>query len=265
MFERMHITNDISLYNANTLRDSEEFYIPFDRAEKEMVISLVRDDLTLRDEEHHTAFKKVTLPDVTVEEFMPEGSTYLTPRKRQPSEITHIETPTKRRRLRFEDITVPNKADIATIPETEVVPVPIPTSDFSIEPLQNLESTHEDPQQIKIKSKRKRKLADKNTKLNHKVIRKWISNINAETVPLSINNVNIPTLEILFQAAPARFLSIRKNKWNSPLIKLFNVNVAISSMRKKAQMEFPLLEKCIACIKKKQILLFNNYFNLMIT
>ncbi|XP_046836529.1 uncharacterized protein LOC124432057 [Vespa crabro] len=99
MFERMHITNDISLYNANTLRDSEEFYIPFDRAEKEMVISLVRDDLTLRDEEYRTAFKKVTLPDVTVEEFMPEGSTYLTPRKRQPSEITHIETPTKRRRV----------------------------------------------------------------------------------------------------------------------------------------------------------------------
>ncbi|KAL2731885.1 hypothetical protein V1478_004573 [Vespula squamosa] len=259
MFERMHITNDASLYNANTLTDSEEFYIPFDRAEKEMIISLVRDDLTLRNEEHRTAFAKVTLPEVTVEEFMPEESTYLTPRKRQPAELTHIETPTKRRRLRFEDVAVPNKDEIATIPETEVVPIPVPIPDYSIEPLQDLESMHEDPQQIKIKSKKKRILADKNTKLSHKVIRKWISNVNGHTVPLSMNNVNISTSEILFQAAPARFVSIRKNKWNSPLIKLFSMHVDLPSIKKKTQMDFQLLEKCIAFIKNKSYFSINSF------
>ncbi|KAL2723010.1 hypothetical protein V1477_019601 [Vespula maculifrons] len=246
MFERMHITNDASLYNANTLTDSEEFYVPYDRAEKEMIISLVRDDLTLRNEEHRTAFAKTTLPEVTVEELMPDESTYLTPRKRQSAEVTHTETPTKRRRLRFEDVAVPNKDEIATIPETEVVPIPIPTADYSIEPLQDLESIHEDPQKIKIKLKRKRILADKNTKLSHKVIRKWISNVNGHTVPLNMNNVNISTSEILFQAAPARFVSIRKNKWNSPLIKLFSMHVNLPAIKKKTQMEFQLLEKCIA-------------------
>lgn len=85
-------------------------------------------------------------------------------------------------KLRFGDVAVPNKDEIATIPETEVVPIPIPTADYSIEPLQDLESIHEDPQKIKIKLKRKRILADKNTKLSHKVIRKWISNVNGHTV-----------------------------------------------------------------------------------
>lgn len=46
---------------------------------------------------------------------------------------------------------------------------------------------HEDSQQTKIKSKRKRKFVDKNTKLSHKEIRKWIGNVNAQTVVSSFS------------------------------------------------------------------------------
>ncbi|KAF7381713.1 hypothetical protein HZH68_015586 [Vespula germanica] len=109
---------------------------------------------------------------------------------------------------------------------------------------QNLESVHENSQKIKIKSKRKKIFADKNKKLSHKLIRKWISNVNAHTVPLSVINVNISTSEILFQVAPARFSSTLKNKWNSPLVALFNMHTIAPSIKKKMQMEYgQFLEK----------------------
>ncbi|XP_015181487.1 PREDICTED: uncharacterized protein LOC107069056 [Polistes dominula] len=175
------------------------------------------------------------LPEITMQEFIPRESTFLTPRKRQSTEETHIETPIKRKYLRFEDITVPSNAEIAMIPETEEIPVP--TADYSIESSPNLESINVDLQQVKRKFKKKRMFADKITKLSHKVIRKCINNVNAHTVSLKVIDVNITTSEILFQEAPARFISTRKNKWNSPLNKLFNMDIILSSTEKELHME----------------------------
>ncbi|XP_043501543.1 uncharacterized protein LOC122523693 [Polistes fuscatus] len=194
-----------------------------------------RDDIIIANKEHHAAYTKTILPEITMQEFMPGESTFLTPRKRQSTEETYIETPTKRRHLRFEDITVPSNAEITMIPETEEISAL--TIDYSTESLQNLESIHEDLQQIKRKSKKKRMFADKITKLSHKVIRKCINNVNIHTVPLKVIDVNISTSKILFQEAPARFVSTRKNKWNSPLNKLFDMYTLLSSTKKEMHME----------------------------
>nr|XP_050867508.1 uncharacterized protein LOC127071825 isoform X1 [Vespula vulgaris] len=242
IFERMHITssnldrelNDTSPANKNILPSLEESDVIINKIETEISI----DDLPKANEEHFAAYTKTTLSDTTGQEFMPKESTFITPRKRQSAEGIHIETPIKKRHLRFEDVAVPNTADIST----EVVP--ISTADCFVEPLQNLESVHENSQKIKIKSKRKKIFADKNKKLSHKLIRKWISNVNAHTVPLSVINVNISTSEILFQVAPARFSSTLKNKWNSPLVALFNMHTIAPSIKKKMQMEYgQFLEK----------------------
>lgn len=238
----MHITssnldrelNDTSPAKKNILPSLEESDVTINKIETEVSI----DDVPKENEEHFAAYTKTTLSDTTGQEFMPKESTFITPRKRQSAEGIHIETPIKKRHLRFEDVAVPNTADIST----EVVP--ISTADCFVEPLQNLESVHENSQKIKIKSKRKKIFADKNKKLSHKLIRKWISNVNAHTVPLSVINVNISTSEILFQVAPARFSSTLKNKWNSPLVALFNMHTIAPSIKKKMQMEYgPFLEK----------------------
>ncbi|KAL2731873.1 hypothetical protein V1478_004561 [Vespula squamosa] len=248
IFERMHITNlnldkelnDTSSANKNILPSLEKSDITMYKIDTEMS----RDDVPIESKKRIISsiftYTKTTLSDTTVQEFMSEESTFITPRKRQSAEEIHIETPIKKRRLRFEDVAVPNMADIATIPKV----VPVSTADCFVEPLENLESIHEDSQKIKIKSKRKKIFTDKNIKLSHKIIRKWISNVNAHTVPLSVINVNISTSEILFQVAPARFSSTLKNKWNSPLVALFNMHTIVPSIKKEMQMKYgQFLEK----------------------
>lgn len=100
MFERIQITdtNDTSLYYANTLLESEEFYVPHEKAEKEMILQ-VRDEFIMDDEEYYAALSKMTLPEITADEFVPEESTHLMTRKRQPAVQEQIERPTKKRRV----------------------------------------------------------------------------------------------------------------------------------------------------------------------
>ncbi|XP_047368914.1 uncharacterized protein LOC124956753 isoform X2 [Vespa velutina] len=244
IFERMHITNsnldrelnDTSPVNKNIVSSLEVSDITMHKIETGMSI----DNVSIENEVDFGAYTKTTLSDITVQEFIPAENTFLTPQKRQSVKSIHVETPIKKRRLRFEDTAVPNTAEIVTIPEV----ISVPTADYFVEPLENLESMHVDSQQIKIKSKRKKIFADKNIKFSHKIIRKWISDVNAHTVPLSVINVNISTSEILFQMAPARFTSTRKNKWNSPLVRLFNTHAVVPSIKKKIQVEGgQLLEK----------------------
>lgn len=228
MFERIHITdtNDTSLYYANTLRESEEFYVPHEKAEKEIILQ-VRDEFTM--DENYAILSKMAIPEITVDEFIPEESTHLTPRKRQPAVQEKIETPTKKRRLKLEDIVVPTNVEI-TLPEIEEAPVFV---EPIVESLQDLTS-----QKSRSKSKKVRIFTDKNTQLSRKVIQKYINNINAHTVPLKIIDVNKSTSEILFQGAPARFLSTRRNKWNNPLNKLFDMmHTFFSSIRMDTQIE----------------------------
>ncbi|XP_015181485.1 PREDICTED: uncharacterized protein LOC107069055 [Polistes dominula] len=237
MFERIHITdvNDKSLYYANTLRESEEFYIPYEKAEKEMILQ-VRDELIMDGEEYYETLSKMPLPEITANEFVPEEGTHSITRKRQPTVQEQIETPTKKRRLKFEDIIFPSNVEI-TLPEVDAVPVAL---ERITETLEDLESISDISQQSKSKSKKVRVFADKNTQLSHKVIRKCINNVRVSTVPLKIFDVNTLTLELLFQEVPARFLSIRKNKWNSPLNNLFYTHNLIPPTRVDTLMEYEL-------------------------
>ncbi|XP_043501540.1 uncharacterized protein LOC122523690 isoform X2 [Polistes fuscatus] len=242
MFERIHITdtNDTSLYYANTLRESEEFYEPrekvekAEKAEKEMILQ-VRDEFTM--DENIATLSKMAIPEITADEFIPEESD-LTTRKRQSAVQEQIKTPTKKRRLEFEDIVVPSNVEI-TLPEIEEAPVFVKPI---VESLQDLELIPFNSQESRSKSKKVRMFADKNTQLSHKVIRKCINNVNAHTVSLDIINVNKLTSEILFQGAPARFLSIRRNKWKSLLNKLFDMHTILSSIRMDTQIESMRME-----------------------
>ncbi|KAK2585703.1 hypothetical protein KPH14_010316 [Odynerus spinipes] len=251
VLDRMHITNphldgelnDVFSYNEKILTDLEKSDLSMDRSGIEISISPIHDD-RLGDQEHQVTFVKRMLPEVTMEEMESRRSDLLTPPKRQPDEEKHTETPSKKRRLRFEDAVNADQFVASPVLGTEVVSVS--AIDHTLELLQDLEPIQENSLQIGRKSSKKKKkiFVDKITKLNHKAMRKWLNNVNAHTVSLNVINVNMPTSEILFKTPSTNFTSIYETKWNNSLNALFHMHTAALSGRNIMQMEYgQLLEK----------------------
>ncbi|KAI4472373.1 hypothetical protein M0802_016889, partial [Mischocyttarus mexicanus] len=106
IFERIHITDtnldrelsDTPTANKIILPSLKEPDVSSHELETEMLFS-DGDNIIIANKENLAACTKTMLPEITMEEFMPGESTFLTPRKRQSTEETYIETPTKRRHV----------------------------------------------------------------------------------------------------------------------------------------------------------------------
>lgn len=185
---------------------------------------------------------------ITYEETESRVPIARTPEKRKSSEERHTETPSKMRRLRFEEAADQNEDVTVPMPETEVFSVSATDGAF--------ESIDENVPRMKRKWSKKRVFADKNKKCGDATTKKWLSDVNAWTVPLNVIDANISKAEVLFTTPSTSCKSTRTRKWNNSLQELFSMHTkgSIENITKEDRIKEDelLIEECTLYIYTKK-------------